>query len=262
MGVRRCSRTQAGGGRMLAGVTQQLDRPALVRIPVEVATEAAIFSPAGRGYDREQVDAHVAALEQELAELRWEHEDLAGQRQVLAVQRAQQARWTPSFTALGERVVQLVRLAEEEACALRTAATKDANSRREQAAAAFAALAQGQAETLAADWEAAQRALRVLADNAQYRRRLLEAELAQVRRDAELQVAGLLARAAARAQDVRDEAEREATAALDAARAEVIELQGRRDALVAELMDLSRRLAGTVQRLGVPPAGAIGPLIG
>jgi len=163
---------------------------------------------------------------------------------------------------LGERVVQLVRLAEEEACALRTAATKEANSRREQAAAAFAALAQGQAETLAADWEAAQRALRVLADNAQYRRRLLEAELAQVRRDAELQVAGLLARAAARAQDVRDEAEREATAALDAARAEVIELQGRRDALVAELMDLSRRLAGTVQRLGVPPAGAIGPLIG
>jgi len=226
------------------------------------AAEAAIFSPAGRGYDREQVDAHVAALEQELAELRWEHEDLAGQRQALAVQRAQQARGTPSFTALGERVVQLVRLAEEEACALRTAATKEANSRREQAAAAFAALAQGQAETLAADWEAAQRALRVLADNAQYRRRLLEAELAQVRRDAELQVAGLLARAAARAQDVRDEAEREATAALDAARAEVIELQGRRDALVAELMDLSRRLAGTVQRLGVPPAGAIGPLIG
>lgn len=77
---------------MLAGVTQQLDRPALVRIPVEVATEAAIFSPAGRGYDREQVDAHAAALEQELAELRWEHEDLAGQRQALAVQRAQQAR--------------------------------------------------------------------------------------------------------------------------------------------------------------------------
>ncbi len=99
---------------MLAGVTQQLDRPALVRIPVEVATEAAVFSPAGRGYDRKQVDAHVAALEQELAELRWEHEDLAGQRQALFVQRAQQACWTPSFTALGERVVQLVRLAEEK----------------------------------------------------------------------------------------------------------------------------------------------------
>ena len=108
----------------------------------------------------------------------------------------------------------------------------------------------------------AQRELRVLADTAQYRRRLLEAELAQVRRDAELQVAGLLARAAGRAQDVRHEAEREATAALDAAWAEVVELQGRRDALVAELKDLSGRLAGIVQRVGVPPAGAIMPLIG
>jgi tRNA A-37 threonylcarbamoyl transferase component Bud32 len=97
---------------------------------------------------------------------------------------------------------------------------------------------------------------------AQYRRRSLDAELARVRRDAELQVTGQLARAGAQAQDVRDEAQREATAALDAARAEVDGLQRRRDELATELLDLSRRLAAAVQRLGLPPAGLVGPLIG
>ncbi len=54
---------------MLLGVVDEVSA-GLVRIPVEVATEAAVFRVVARGYDQGQVDAHVLALEQELAELR------------------------------------------------------------------------------------------------------------------------------------------------------------------------------------------------
>jgi len=42
----------------------------MVRIRVEVAAEPAVLKVVGRGYNPRQVEAHVAALEQELAELR------------------------------------------------------------------------------------------------------------------------------------------------------------------------------------------------
>ncbi len=75
---------------MLLGVVDEVT-PGVVRSPVEVAAQAAVFHVAGRGYDQGQVDAHVSALEQELAELRWEHNDLAAQRRELC---ARCTRWT------------------------------------------------------------------------------------------------------------------------------------------------------------------------
>ena len=102
---------------MLLGVVDEVSA-GLVRIPVEVAAEAAVFGVVARGYDQGQVDAHVLAVEQELAELRWEHDDVAAQRRMLAEQREQQNRWRPSVRALGDRMVQLMCLAEQEAGAL------------------------------------------------------------------------------------------------------------------------------------------------
>lgn len=95
-----------------------------------------------RGYERRRVDAYVAATEQELAELRWEHDDLAAQRAALARERAEQARWQPSFEALGSRVVEVLRLAEQEAAALREAAEERAR-RREHSANADVGAARG-----------------------------------------------------------------------------------------------------------------------
>ncbi len=95
---------------MLLSVDNQVSA-GLVRIPVEVTAEAAVFRVVARGYDPGQVDAHVLVLEQELAELRWEHDDLAAQRGELAEQRDQQNRWRPSVRALGDRTVQLMCLA-------------------------------------------------------------------------------------------------------------------------------------------------------
>jgi len=90
---------------MLLGVVDEVSA-GLVRIPAEVAAEAAVFRVVARGYDPGQVAAHVLAVEQELAELRWEHDDVAAQRRELAEQREQQNRWRPSVRALGDRMVQ------------------------------------------------------------------------------------------------------------------------------------------------------------
>src|SRR4051812_28007631 len=79
-----------------------------------------------RGYDREQVDRHVAWLEGLLAQV----EESAGQataaadgaraeamtaHQEAARAKAELERGRPSFDALGERITRMLKLAEEEA---------------------------------------------------------------------------------------------------------------------------------------------------
>jgi len=90
----------------------------------------------------------------------------------------------------------------------------------------------------------------------QNRREVLATELAQARRDLELEVTGTLARAAAQAQDLRDGAAREAWTARAAAEAEVDHLQRRRDELVAEIVELPARLLAVVARLSPANPGA------
>ncbi len=231
-----------------AGVVDEVSA-GLVRIPVEVTAEAAVFCVVARGYDPGQVDAHVLVLEQELAELRWEHDDLAAQRRELAEQREQQNRWRPSVRALGDRMVQLMCLAEQEAGALRTAATVEVARQREQANVAFAAQQAEQARALQDCHEAAEREMRLVHSLHQNRREVLATELAQARRDLELEATGTLARAAAQAQDLRDAAGREAVAARSSTQAEVDHLQRRRDELVAEIVELSAQLLAVVARL-------------
>jgi len=231
-----------------AGVVDEVSA-GLVRIPVEVTTEAAVFCVVARGYDPGQVDAHVLVLEQELAELRWEHDDLAAQRRELAEQREQQNRWRPSVRALGDRMVQLMCLAEQEAGALRTAATVEVARQREQANVAFAARQAEQARALQNCHEAAEREMRLVHSLHQNRREVLATELAQARRDLELEATGTLARAAAQARDLRDAAGRAAVAAGAAPPAEVDHLQRRRDELVAEIVELSAQLLAVVARL-------------
>lgn len=221
----------------------------VVQIPVEVADEAVVFRVVPRGYDRGAVDARVAALEQELAELRWEHDELAAQRRELVEQRAEQERWAPSFTALGERAARILRLAEEEAAALRGEAAQEVQRREDEALRQLDALLDERTHALAEARRCADREMRTMAAAAQSRREMLDAELSRVRRDAELEVAGRLAQASAQAKDTRAEAVRAADELLTTVRAEVVQLQRRRDELVGELTDLSRRLVGVVQRL-------------
>jgi hypothetical protein len=221
--------------------------PGVVHIPVEVAAEAVVFKIVSRGYDARQVDAHVAALEQELAELRWEHEDLDAQRAALDARLEEQERWTPSFDALGPRVAEIIELAEQEAASLRAAAERDVTAQREQAAAAIAAQQHEHDRRHEKRRQDAERELRVLAYTAESRCTILEADLAQARRDAEHSTASLLVQAQSRAEQVREEAARAAAAEVATARGEVTQLQRQRDELTAELLDLSARLMAIVQ---------------
>ena len=185
---------------------------------------------------------YSAALEQELAELRWQQDDLAAEQQALADQRAAQQAWQPSFSALGRRAEQILRLADEEAAAVRADAVRLARRDQREATAETARLREQQAEELLSARRAGERELRQLEASVQTRRALLEGELAHLRRDAELEVTGRLAQAQAQAQDLRTAAAREAEQLLATARAEVERLHRRRDELARELTELSNGL--------------------
>jgi len=65
-------------------------------------------------------------------------------------------------------------------------------------------------------------------------------------------VAGTLGRASAQAQHIQDQAARQASAALAAARADVDHLQRHLDELSAEMIKPSAQLGAVVQRLSPP----------
>ncbi len=225
------------------------DGTAVVQIPVEVSSPAAVFPVTARGYSRRPVDAYVAALEQELAELRWQQDDLAAEQHVLAEQRAAQATWQPSFSALGRRAAEILRLADEEAAALRADAVRLARRDQREATAETARLREQQAAELLSARRAGERELRQLEASVQTRRALLEGELAHLRRDAELEVTGRLAQAGAQAHDLRAAAAREAEQVVAVAQAEVERLHRRRQELARELTELSHGLVAVVHRL-------------
>jgi DivIVA domain-containing protein len=83
-----------------------------------------------RGYDRHQVDAHLARTAALVTDMQ-EALAAAGARETalaaeLAAVRAELERGRPSFDALGERVASMLSLAESEATQMRTDAERDA----------------------------------------------------------------------------------------------------------------------------------------
>jgi DivIVA domain-containing protein len=92
------------------------------------------FDVVFRGYDRHQVDAHLQRLAVAFDELRAAYAD-ADQRGAAAAAelervRAELERDRPSFDALGERVSQMLGLAESEAAQLRADAEREVTEQR------------------------------------------------------------------------------------------------------------------------------------
>ncbi|HVA62063.1 MAG TPA: hypothetical protein VNG13_16230 [Mycobacteriales bacterium] len=85
-------------------------------MPLDEAMNVRSFDLVLRGYDRAQVDRHVDWLETELAQAQ-----------------AELARTQPSYEDLGERIGQILELADAEATSLRTAAQLDAERVRTDA---------------------------------------------------------------------------------------------------------------------------------
>src|ERR1700712_142499 len=90
------------------------------------------FTVAMRGYDREQVDEQIAAMQAALSKARGAVEQIDGQNAKLKndlVEAQRQLREVdrPSYAGLGARIEQLLRLAEEQAVEMVAAAPSDAD---------------------------------------------------------------------------------------------------------------------------------------
>jgi cell division septum initiation protein DivIVA len=108
---------------------------------MEISRPPAVFDVVVRGYDRRQVQEYLSGLEEELAELAWQRDVLDGERQQvraaceeLAAERAAweeaKAGWQPSFAALGERVNEILTMAQQEAEQLRTRTARECEEER------------------------------------------------------------------------------------------------------------------------------------
>jgi chromosome segregation ATPase len=114
--------------------------PAPIRIPMEISTPPAVFDLVLRGYDRRQVDAHIAKLEEELAEIAWQRDVLEGERQQLRrvrerleAERAaldQQPARPPSLSEVGERVQEILSMSQQEAEQLRARTARECEQER------------------------------------------------------------------------------------------------------------------------------------
>ncbi len=197
-------------------------------VPLEEETEQRGFDVVLRGYDRTQVDRHVAWLEELLATAE-QHAAAAEQsagsarEEVVRVRRdagamqAELERGRPTYEALGERIGKMLALAEQEADALR---------------------ATGRAE----------------AEALQGRLQQHEAANAKERegrnRAAEQQAASLVAKARGEADRVVGEARRQAAGTTQAAQQQVEALARQRDAIRAELTRLRDGLAAAMGAAG------------
>jgi DivIVA domain-containing protein len=105
--------------------------------PREAPGQTNQFDLVLRGYDRHQVDAHLDRVAAVVEQLRVELTESARRESAttaeLAMVRAEMERGKPSFDALGERVSQMLRLAESEAAQLRSDADHDAKALRQAA---------------------------------------------------------------------------------------------------------------------------------
>lgn len=100
------------------------------------------FAQARRGgYEPAQVDAHVRALEDQLAAAKRQAADLATRVNSLQLQSAayeEQLAETTGYAGLGNRIEQMLTLAEEEAAEVRAATASELDQHRQQADAANA----------------------------------------------------------------------------------------------------------------------------
>lgn len=111
--------------------------PSAAPVPAAVAPTVSHFDVVLRGYERHQVDGHLRELTGLVDQLRTELADVtrreSSARGDLERMRGDLDRGRPSFDALGERVAQMLSLAESEAAQLRADAEQDTAALRHAA---------------------------------------------------------------------------------------------------------------------------------
>lgn len=193
-------------------------------IPLEAEGVQPGFDIVLRGYDRGQVDRQIGWLEEQLGAtdrqmqalteaLRQAEHDAVIARQQAAKAAAELERGRPTFEALGERIATILRLAEEEAAAMRQAGGAEIERYR------------GEWST---ELTAAQRSLD------------------EAKGTAEQQAQATMAAAQQEAQRVVTEARRSAAETTSAATRQVEAMAKQRDAIHAELVRVRERFAAVL----------------
>jgi cell division septum initiation protein DivIVA len=158
------------------------------------------FDVALRGYDREQVDAHLATVDSEFSKVLAERDQLADRAKRLE-QRVQELHLNPdgdpsdqpagsrsSLDGFGERVERILRLAEAEATSVREETRQDIDQERADAAKQVGAIRQAAEKDAAAH------------------RRKIEQESTRVLEKAQQEASRVMAEAEAHASATREEA--------------------------------------------------------
>lgn len=252
-----------------------------VQIAIQPETPVVLFDVVARGYDRRQVDQHLADVEQELTELRFRQDELAAQRQLLREGqeelerreeqfRVERAAWRPSFAALGERLDAILGLAEQEAGELRARVSAECGERRAAVAEEVAAVRRALAEEREAARRAAAAELAAAREEAARQRSVLGHEIDSRRRDAELEITGRLNRAKVQAEEHLAAARRDGEAMRTKGEQDlaelrrqhrelveaIVRLRDRAVAIAAEVTDDGR--ARAVREIGGPPQTVAG----
>jgi cell division septum initiation protein DivIVA len=221
-----------------------------IHIPVEISRPPTVFDLVVRGYDRRQVDEHVTRLEQELAELAWRRDVLEAERQQVRAGREQLEReraewertkqdWQPSFSALGDRVSQILAMSQTEAEQLRTRTIRECAEERRKLEQELAA-----AKETAARHSAQSKAA-------------LRRELEAMRRAAEVDSAQIVHNARSEADAMLEAARRD----VDGIRIRALELlasaRQQRTKVALQLTEVTERVAAAQQLLAEAgePAG-------
>ena len=244
-------------------------------VPLAPDDEPAGFDVALRGYDRSQVNDYLERVEVALNEADQRHaqdiarvgsveQELAAVRQQLAEAERNASGEAPTPTMVGERVATLLRLADEEAAAVRAGAQGEADSLLEQAR----RIIERESSERKAALDRRDRETAGTAQSAENQRQQAQRDAEVVRGRAERDAAGAVDaakrqgetmvlgarkeaqatadQARAVAQQVHQQAQDEAATMTREARRQVEELSRQRDAIARQLQQLRDTLAGVM----------------
>jgi DivIVA domain-containing protein len=228
-------------------------------VPLSDEEQPSGFDVVLRGYDRRQVDDYLDRVEAALNDADARHADDAQRLTALEQQvtelherlvdaeRRAEGRPEP-VPVSGDRIATMLRLADEEAAAMRAAAVADA-----QQIVADAQVRAGQESAArTAELDRREQEIAVAQQQGQAAVQQAHADAAGIRRAAEDEAAAMRAQAQDELRRMHEAGQLEAASMTAEARRQVEDLSRQRDAIAAQLQSLRDTLSGAVGPLSAP----------
>jgi len=228
-------------------------------VPLADEPQPSGFDVVLRGYDRRQVDDYLDRVEVALNDADARHAEDAGRLTALEqevadlrqrlVESERRADGRPEPVPIaGDRIAAMLRLADEEATALRAAAAEEAH----RIVAEAHELAGQETAKRTAELDQRERDIAGAHDQAEATRLEAQRDAEGIRQQAEQEAAEVQARAQDELRTLHEAGQLEAAAMTAEARRQVEDLSRQRDAIAAQLQSLRDTLSGAVGPLSTP----------